>query len=281
MEYLVGVALALGVGVLTSVAGFDRDRSLYPVILMVTASYYDLFAVIGGGTALGCETGVTTVFVLASIIGFRTNLWIVVAALVGHSVLDLYHSQLIENAGVPAWWPMFCLSFDVAAAAYLALLLLSRKIGATNSLNFGRRIRSCVEAELAAARASELGGDPIAGFLHLERAHVLGQGSTVQHVRVHQRMLMWAIRRHDLREVVGQLLRVTGAAAGTWVGLVPQGNTGGAKVSAFKALAIPDDLSRQIWTARSPGANAYGVLSRQPHGAAHRAGDSTCGSPAA
>ena len=131
MEYLVGVAMALAVGVATTGAGFDRDRALYPVILLIVASYYDLFAVMGGGAALGWETGVAFAFALASIIGFRMNLWIVVAALVGHGVFDLAHGQLIENAGVPAWWPMFCLGYDVAAGAYLAWRLILRRIETT------------------------------------------------------------------------------------------------------------------------------------------------------
>ena len=50
------------------------------------------------------------------------------------------------------------------------------------------------------------------GFAHLERAHVLGQASTFLHVRTHLRMLSWAIRHRHLKEVVGQILRVVGAA---------------------------------------------------------------------
>lgn len=122
---------------------------------------------------------------------------------------------------------------------------------------FGRRIHPLVSAEIAAARAAEVSGDPAAGFRHLERAHVLGQGSTVQHVRVHLHMLAWATRHHDAREGVGQILRVIGAAAGTWVGLVPRGNTGGSKVSGFRSMPIPDDLADQIAAARAPGANSH------------------------
>jgi hypothetical protein len=256
MEYFVGVALALGVGLFTSVAGFDRDRALYPVILIVVASYYDLFAVMGGGEALGWETGVFAAFLLAAVIGFRTSLWVVVAALVGHGLLDLVHGQLIANPGVPAWWPMFCLSYDAAAGAYLAWRLLSKKIEASNRSSFGSRIHSHVEAELEAAKAAELAGDPTVGFRHLERAHVLGQRSTVQHVRVHLSMLLWGIRHHDRGQVVGQIFRVVGAATKTWAGLVPQGNTGGSDVSGFKSMAIPDDLAGLIAAARSPAANA-------------------------
>jgi hypothetical protein len=34
---------------------------------------------------------------------------------------------LIDNPGVPAFWPGFCMAFDVVAAAYLAVLLVRRR----------------------------------------------------------------------------------------------------------------------------------------------------------
>jgi len=49
--------------------------------------------------------------------------WIVVVALAGHGVFDAVHGRIIENAGVPAWWPAWCLAYDVGAAGCLAWLL--------------------------------------------------------------------------------------------------------------------------------------------------------------
>jgi hypothetical protein len=42
-------------------------------------------------------------------------------------VFDVFHHLLIDNPGVPRWWPGFCMSFDVVAGGYLALLLLKRQ----------------------------------------------------------------------------------------------------------------------------------------------------------
>ena len=85
--------------------------------MIVIASYYALFAVIGGSVrALMVESLVIVVFLGASIAGFRTSRWLVVAALAAHGLFDFFHGQLIENPGVPAWWPSFCLSYDVVAA---------------------------------------------------------------------------------------------------------------------------------------------------------------------
>lgn len=253
MEYVIGIVLGLGICGLGTIVGFERDRALYPVMLIVIASYYALFAILGGDSgALAAEVAIATVFVCLAVIGFRTSLWIVAAALLGHAGLDLVHGHVVDNAGVPAWWPMFCASIDAFAAFYLAWRLLSNGIGAPNRLTFGHRIRAYVELELNAARTAELAGDPLTAFAHLERAHILGQRSTVQHMRVHFRMLRWGLRRSNPREVAGQIVRLAGAGLKTWLGLIPEGNTGGANVSAFKPMPIPADLADLIEAARSP-----------------------------
>lgn len=79
----------------------------------------------GGARALPVETAVLAVFVVLAVVGFKANLWLVVAALLGHGVFDLVHPQLVENPGAPDWWPMFCLAYDIAAGGYLAARLLS------------------------------------------------------------------------------------------------------------------------------------------------------------
>ncbi len=63
MAILVGAVLAIGVGLSTAATGMDRDRALYPVMLLVIASYYALFAVMGGsGRALVIESIAICVF---------------------------------------------------------------------------------------------------------------------------------------------------------------------------------------------------------------------------
>lgn len=128
MAYLIGVTLGLGIGMLTSLIGMDRDRALYPAILIVIASYYVLFALMGGGAALFTELLIAAAFLIVAIMGFRTSLWIVAIALVGHGVQDIFHSWFILNPGVPTWWPMFCASIDVAIGMFLAWRLLTKRI---------------------------------------------------------------------------------------------------------------------------------------------------------
>lgn len=253
MEVAIGAILALGACGLGVAAGFERDRAFYPVMLIVIASYYDLFAVIGGDEGvLGIEVAISLAFAGLAVIGFRVNLWLAVAGLLGHAGLDFIHGHVVANPGLPSWWPMFCATFDAIAGLYLAWRLVSKRIDASDRQSFGNRIRTYVDVELAASERAERAGDSPAAFRYLERAHVLGQRSTVQHVRVHLRMLRWGVRNHKAREVLGQFTRVIGAATKTWIGLIPSGNTGGANVSPFKPMAIPDDLAELIDVARSP-----------------------------
>jgi hypothetical protein len=123
---MIGVSLALAIGLMGTRVGLDRDRAFYPVVTIVVASYYALFAVMGASSGtLILESSVGTVFLALAVLGFRSSLWVVMAALVAHGIFDLSHGTLISNPGVPQWWPEFCLTFDVSLAAYLAWLLKS------------------------------------------------------------------------------------------------------------------------------------------------------------
>lgn len=117
------------------------------------------------------------------------------------------------------------------------------------SPRYGRRIRPFVKQELEAAAQREAGGEFGAAFGHLERAHVLGQASTVEHVRVHWAMFRWALRHNVAREAFGQAWRIAGALLKTWL-WVPVGNTGGAGVNGLRPMRVPSDLQRCIDVAR-------------------------------
>ena len=106
-------------------------------------------------------------------------------------------------------------------------------------------LRDAIDAAFRAAREHAAAGDAAGAFGALERAHVLGQRHTPTHVRAHFAMLRHGIARREGREVAGQLMRLAGAALLTWA-WVPEGNTGGANVSAFERMEIPDELRRLI-----------------------------------
>jgi hypothetical protein len=127
MPYVVGVVLSVVVALLARSVGFDRDRAFYPTVLIVIASYYVLFAAMSEsvGTVL-LESIVMTGFAIAAVVGFKSSAWIVVGGLAGHGVFDALHGEVLENSGVPAWWPAFCLAYDLGAAASLAWIVKRR-----------------------------------------------------------------------------------------------------------------------------------------------------------
>jgi len=116
---------------------------------------------------------------------------------------------------------------------------------------FAIRIRPSVQAELEASALAEARGQFYTAFQHLERAHVLGQPATSEHVRVHWRMFHFALRNRMPREAFGQAWRIAGAALFTAVGWVPTGNTGGSDVSGFRRMPLPQDLQAELDAARS------------------------------
>lgn len=75
-------------------------------------------------------------------------------------------------------------------------------------------------------------------FRHLEDAHVIGQHSTKLHCVAHYYMLKHGLKHGDVKECLGQILRLIGAFTKTAVGFIPNGNTGGANISPFKPLPI-------------------------------------------
>ena len=123
MPYVIGIMASAGVAVFARYVGFDRDRAFYPTVVIVVALYYVLFAVMSGSVqTIVVESVVMSLFAIAAVAGFKSSAWIVVAALAGHGVFDAVHGHVIANAGVPSWWPAWCLAYDVGAAACLAWL---------------------------------------------------------------------------------------------------------------------------------------------------------------
>lgn len=127
MEYLIGIILAIAVCLFALLTGFDRDRAFYSTIVIVVAHYYILFATMGANArVLVSESLAATAFIILAVIGFKVSLWITAAALAGHGVFDFFHHLIIQNPGVPTWWPAFCMTFDVLAGALLAVLIMRR-----------------------------------------------------------------------------------------------------------------------------------------------------------
>ena len=132
LPYVVGIVLSIGVASFARLVGFDRDRAFYPAVLIVVASYYVLFAAMSGSIqTVAFESVVMTLFMIAAVAGFKGSAWIVVGALAAHGLQDAVHGHIIANAGVPAWWPAWCLAYDRGAAGALAWLLMRGPLPST------------------------------------------------------------------------------------------------------------------------------------------------------
>jgi hypothetical protein len=112
------------------------------------------------------------------------------------------------------------------------IVLMSRRIPAP--------VRQALAAELATARTTP---DSATAWRALERAHILSQPWAWAHTRVHAAMLVRALREHDRREALGQVIRLIVAAPGSATGRYPEGNTGRARVGLTEPMPIPADLA--------------------------------------
>ena len=94
-----------------------------PAALVVIASYYVLFAVMGASQSatLGIEIAAGLVFAVLAVLGFKTSLWLAAVGIAGHGVFDFFvHHALVTNPGMPAWWPGFCGTIDFVIGGWLA-----------------------------------------------------------------------------------------------------------------------------------------------------------------
>ena len=100
--------------------------------------------------------------------------------------------------------------------------------------------------ELALAREARRSLDYESAVTHLERAHILGQRYLFAHLHTHTLLLAVAAERADVREMIGQIIRLIAVVPGYVTGWVPKGNTGSANVSARQPMTPPDDLAPLI-----------------------------------
>lgn len=124
--HVVGLWVGLLVIRFASALGFERDRSFYPTVLIVVASYYLLFAAMGGAFAtFAAEAVVFVCFLWLATLAAKRSRRLVAMGLIAHGLYDLLHSCIVANPVVPDWWPGFCLTFDLTVAA--GLLCASKK----------------------------------------------------------------------------------------------------------------------------------------------------------
>lgn len=97
--------------------------------------------------------------------------------------------------------------------------------------------------ELNQYRSAMIDGDLTKAWYHLERSHILGQSYPIEHTYAHWLMLKFGFRQKNLKEVVGQLIRLLVGGWKSFIDHVPPGNTGGSNVPPLKKMELPSDLA--------------------------------------
>ena len=96
--------------------------------------------------------------------------------------------------------------------------------------------------ELSLYRLSFLSGNLPQAWHHLERSHILGQSYPLEHTYTHWLMLKFGLRQRNIKEVLGQVLRLLVGGWKSFIGHVPIGNTGGSNVPPLKRMEMPEDI---------------------------------------
>lgn len=102
-------------------------------------------------------------------------------------------------------------------------------------------VSAAYATEISLAQTAFRNRDYSQCFYHLERAHILGQRSTLKHTYAHWLMFRVGLEQGDFRETLGQVPRILASLLFSRI-WVPLGNTGRSRVPAMKVMPIPDDL---------------------------------------
>jgi hypothetical protein len=116
--------------------------------------------------------------------------------------------------------------------------------------NLPKTLSPYFKAELEAYVLAYNAGDLAKAWVHLERAHIIGQRYPFAHTYVHWKMLQFGFRIKSTKEVLGQIPRLLVGGVKSFVGKVPLGNPGGANVPPMKPFPIDADIKAIFEKAR-------------------------------
>jgi hypothetical protein len=108
----------------------------------------------------------------------------------------------------------------------------------------GLKVHFNEELKLASEKFHK--GELQSSWRHLERAHVLGQAWPLEHTIAHWKMMGFAFKVKNTKEIIGQIPRLFIGGVKSFIGEIPVGNTGGANVPPLKPMEIPADLAMII-----------------------------------
>ncbi len=111
---VIGSSLGVAIFLLARMTGFASDRSFYPTVMVIIASYYVLFATMAANHAgLVEELVVAITFSAPALAGYYRGARIAAATIFAHGIYDPAHGGLGAGHGAPEWWPVFYAAIDI------------------------------------------------------------------------------------------------------------------------------------------------------------------------
>lgn len=111
----------------------EQVLGLFSLSLVAAAVVYAVFSFVGlafgsaGGTWLAIEFAGIAIFLIPAYLGSKGRPWLVSLGWMLHLFWDLVLHGGPETAFVPWFYPVFCVGFDLAFAAYIAYHFYFRK----------------------------------------------------------------------------------------------------------------------------------------------------------
>ena len=107
----------------------EKTKWAYTLLLASFPAYYFVFALYARDlSAFKMEVLIGLIFFCISICAYQskqTQLYFAVGiGCLLHAFYDFYHDAFILNAGVPAWWPVFCGTVDLILGVYLIYMMV-------------------------------------------------------------------------------------------------------------------------------------------------------------
>jgi hypothetical protein len=122
---IIGVVGAIGLVLLARSLAPRREMLLYGVGLGITAVAYVAFALLHGAPArlLGLELVGALIFGSSAILGTRRWPMLMALGWTAHVAWDLFLHPAGGAGYAPAWYPWFCVGFDLPIGGYIAGLV--------------------------------------------------------------------------------------------------------------------------------------------------------------
>ena len=126
LAIFIGLCLALFIILAGKYSRFDRDTSYFPVLLIVIASYYVLFAIMQNQSIV-FELMVASCFLFLAVFCAKKAPIVIGIALIMHGLYDILHVFVLKHQVAPHWWGEFCASVDIVLGIWVIYLKRSEQ----------------------------------------------------------------------------------------------------------------------------------------------------------